>query len=147
MTSTSTAAVHDRRGRVLRLDRSEGDGMKVAMVDEVSTGTEFLTRPAFRSRPASRKAREVGTSPKVIVARGFAGPGANGAPLDRDRSFHGTFVAGIIAGVPTDVPAGRCGFWDEAEGGCHPAVAGVSGVAPRAYIGNYRVFNVTGAAR
>ena len=27
-------------------------------------------------------------------------------------------------------------------GGCHPAVQDLSGVAPRAYIGNYRVFNV-----
>jgi subtilisin family serine protease len=79
----------------------------------------------------------------VIVARGFAGPGANSAPLDREQSFHGTFVAGIIAGkADTDIPAGdrsRCG---EAQGGCHPAVANLSGVAPRAYIGNYRVFNV-----
>jgi subtilisin family serine protease len=76
------------------------------------------------------------------VARGFAGPGANSAPLDRDQSFHGTFVAGVIAGVPMDVPAGRPGFCVEAQGGCHPAVKGIAGVAPRAYIGNYRVFNV-----
>jgi subtilisin family serine protease len=79
----------------------------------------------------------------VIVARGFAGPGANSAPLDREQSFHGTFVAGVIAGIEgTDAPAGRPGFCAEAQGGCHPAVENLSGVAPRAYVGNYRVFNV-----
>ena len=68
--------------------------------------------------------------------------GANSSPLDRDRSFHGTHVAGIIAGVKTDVAAGPTGFCIEASGGCHPAVDDLEGVAPRAYIGNYRVFNV-----
>ncbi len=86
------------------------------------------------------------TTPKVIVARGFAGPGANSSPLDRDQSFHGTFVAGVIAGVKTDVEAGQTGFCSEANGGCHPAVKGIEGVAPRAYIGNYRVFNVPAPA-
>ena len=82
----------------------------------------------------------------MIVARAFAGPHSSAATLDRDQSFHGTFVAGVIAGVPMDVPAGRPGFCIRAEGGCHPAVTGISGVAPRAYIGNYRVFNVPNPA-
>ena len=52
------------------------------------------------------------------------------------------FVAGVIAGdAGTDVPAGDPGQCGLAEGGCHPAVKGLSGVAPRAWIGNYRVFN------
>ena len=127
------------------LTGARGDGVKVAVVDDgVDQEHAFLDPTGFSFPPGFPKGPGGGTSPKVIVARGFAGPGANGAPLDRDVSFHGTFVAGIIAGVPTDVPAGRRGFCNEAEGGCHPAVAGVSGVAPRAYIGNYRVFNVTG---
>ena len=47
-------------------------------------------------------------------------------------SFHGTHVAGIAAGdAGTTAPAGAD----------HPATPGLSGVAPRAWIGNYRVFN------
>ena len=122
---------------------AKGDGVKVAVVDDGVDPEHPFFNPAGFSYPAGfPKGPGGGTTPKVIVARGFAGPGANSAPLDRDRSFHGTFVAGIIAGVPMDVAAGRPGFCSESNGGCHPAVKGVSGVAPRAYIGNYRVFNV-----
>ena len=52
----------------------------------------------------------------------------------------------MIAGVKTDVEAGQTGFCSEANGGCHPAVKDIEGVAPRAYIGNYRVFNVPSPA-
>jgi minor extracellular serine protease Vpr len=125
------------------LTGARGDGVKVAVVDDgVDQEHPFFNPAGFSYPPGFPKGSSGGTTPKVIAARGFAGPGANSAPLDRDKSFHGTFVAGVIAGVPTDVDAGRPGFCIEAEGGCHPAVKGVSGVAPRAYIGNYRVFNV-----
>jgi minor extracellular serine protease Vpr len=118
--------------------------VKVAVVDDgVDQEHPFLSPEGFSYPPGFPKGPGGSTTPKVIVARGFAGPGANSAPLDRDQSFHGTFVAGVIAGrAGTDVPAGRQGFCVEASGGCHPAVNGISGVAPRAYIGNYRVFNV-----
>jgi len=120
-----------------------GNGVKVAVVDDgVDHEHPFLDPAGFAYPPGFPKGPGA-TSPKVIVGRGFAGPGANSASLDRDRSFHGTFVAGVIAGVAgTDVPAGRPELCVEAEGGCHPAVSDLSGVAPRAYIGNYRVFNV-----
>ena len=122
----------------------QGRGVKVAVVDDGVDENHPFLNPAGFSYPAGfPKGPSGATTPKVIVARGFAGPGANSAPLDREQSFHGTFVSGVIAGkADTDVPAGdptRCG---EAQGGCHPAVANLSGVAPRAYIGNYRVFNV-----
>lgn len=120
-----------------------GDGVKVAVVDDGVDHEHPFLNPTGLSYPAGfPKGPGGSTTPKVIVARGFAGPGASSAPLDRDRSFHGTFVAGVIAGVPTDVPAGVLGQCAEASGGCHPAVSGLRGVAPRAYIGNYRVFNV-----
>jgi subtilisin family serine protease len=122
---------------------AKGDGVKVAVVDDgVDPEHPFLDPTGFSYPAGYPKGPGGSTTPKVIAARGFAGPGANSAPLDREQSFHGTFVAGIIAGVPTDVPASRPGFCTEEQGGCHPAVKGVSGVAPRAYIGNYRVFNV-----
>jgi minor extracellular serine protease Vpr len=120
-----------------------GDGVKVAVVDDGVDHEHPFLRPDGLSYPAGfPKGPGGSTTPKVIAARGFAGPGANSAPLDRDRSFHGTHVAGVIAGVKTDVPASRPGVCVEAQGGCHPAVADVQGVAPRAHIGNYRVFNV-----
>ncbi|MFN2468161.1 MAG: S8 family serine peptidase [Gaiellaceae bacterium] len=71
----------------------------------------------------------------MIAARSFAGPGSGARgllPLDRRASFHGTHVAGIAAGnAGTTAGAGRD----------HPVTTGLSGVAPRAWIGNYRVFN------
>jgi minor extracellular serine protease Vpr len=125
------------------LTGARGDGVKVAVVDDgVDHEHPFLDPTGFSYPPGFPKGTSGSTTPKVIVARGFAGPGANSAPLDRDRSFHATFVAGVIAGVKTDVEAGRTGFCSESNGGCHPAVDDVEGVAPRAYIGNYRVFNV-----
>ena len=81
------------------------------------------------------------TTPKVIVARSFPGPGAGRRgrlPLVRDASFHGTHVAGIAAG--------RAGTFS-AGGPDHPPVTNLSGIAPNAWIGNYRVFNVPTRAR
>ena len=129
------------------LTGARGEGVKVAVVDDgVDHEHPFLSPAGLSYPPGFPKGPGGSTTPKVIAARGFAGPGANAAPLDRDRSFHGTHVAGVIAGVPTDVPAGRPGFCVEEQGGCHPAVNGLAGVAPRAYIGNYRVFNVPAPA-
>jgi minor extracellular serine protease Vpr len=126
---------------------AKGDGVKVAVVDDgVDHQHPFFDPKGFSYPPGFPKGDTSSTTPKVIVARAFAGPHSSAATLDRDQSFHGTFVAGVIAGVPTDVPAGRPGFCIKEEGGCHPAVKGISGVAPRAYIGNYRVFNVPNPA-
>ena len=76
------------------------------------------------------------TNGKVIVARAYPGPGSD-APaklaLDRKASFHGTHVAGIAAG-----DAGTCA----PVGNDHPPTCGLSGIAPKAFIGNYRVFSL-----
>src|SRR5205085_4969312 len=90
----------------------------------------------FGYPPGFPKGESDYTTPKVIVARVFPGPHAGKAgklPLDPSSSFHGTHVAGIAAGdAGTNAPAGPD----------HPAVSGLSGVAPRAWLGNYRVFTV-----
>jgi minor extracellular serine protease Vpr len=126
------------------LTGARGEGIKVAVVDDGVDPEHAFLAPNGLSYPAGfPKGPGGGTSPKVIVARGFPGPGVNGSVLEREQSFHGTFVAGVIAGAAdTDVPAGVRGICSQEQGGCHPAVQDVSGVAPRAYIGNYRVFNV-----
>jgi minor extracellular serine protease Vpr len=126
------------------LTGAKGEGVKVAVVDDgVDNEHAFLSPAGLSYPPGFPKGPGGGTTPKVIVAKGFASPGTGGGSINREQSFHGTFVAGVIAGVEgTDVPASRPGFCTEDVGACHPAVSDVSGVAPRAYIGNYRVFNV-----
>jgi len=114
-----------------------GQGIKIGVVDDGVDMANPFFNPAGFSYPAGfPRGGRTWTTPKVIVARAFPGPGSGRQgrlPLYRPDSFHGTHVAGIAAGVAgTAVSAGLD----------HPAVTGLSGIAPRAWIGNYRVFNV-----
>jgi minor extracellular serine protease Vpr len=116
---------------------ARGQGMKIGVVDDGVDQTNPFFNPAGYSYPSGfPKGDTAFTTPKVIVARAFPGPGSGARgklPLDRQESFHGTHVAGIAAGDEgTNAPAGAD----------HPPVSGLSGVAPRAWIGNYRVFTI-----
>jgi minor extracellular serine protease Vpr len=116
---------------------ADGSGIKIGVVDDgIDQTNPFLDPAGFSYPPGFPLGNTAYTTPKVIVARAFPGPGSGTAgtlPLDRQTSFHGTHVAGIAAGdANTTAPAGRD----------HPVVTGLSGVAPRAWLGNYRVFNV-----
>jgi minor extracellular serine protease Vpr len=116
---------------------ARGDGVKIAVVDDGVDQSHPFFAPTGYTYPAGYpKGATRYTTPKVLVARAFPGPGSGRRgrlPLDRSASFHGTHVAGIAAGNSgTASPGGRS----------HPPVANLSGVAPRAYIGNYRIFNV-----
>ncbi|HEU5279844.1 MAG TPA: S8 family serine peptidase [Gaiellaceae bacterium] len=120
-----------------RLTGAKGDGIKIGIVDDGVDGTNpFLDPEGYSYPPGFPKGGRKWTTPKVIVARAFPGPNSGRAgrlPIDREASFHATHVAGIAAG-----DAGTC----SPGGRDHPPTCGLSGVAPRAYIGNYRVFNV-----
>src|SRR4029079_14202339 len=88
------------------------------------------------------------TTPKVIVARSFVGTGADDKTrlaLDPEASFHRTHVAGIAARPAGNNAAARAAgnaATPAPAGADHPETPGLSGVAPRVQIGNYRVFNV-----
>jgi minor extracellular serine protease Vpr len=114
-----------------------GEGMKIAVVDDGVDNTHAFLAPTGMSYPPGfPRGGKKWTTPKVIVARSFPGPGSGRQgrlPLVRDASFHGTHVAGIAAG--------RAGTFSPG-GPDHPPVANLSGVAPNAWLGNYRVFNV-----
>ena len=116
---------------------ADGTGMKIAVVDDgIDQSNPFFDPTGFSYPAGFPRGGRKWTTPKVIVARVFPGPNA-GAPgrlaVDPDSSFHGTHVAGIAAGDSgTTAPAGKD----------HPTVTGLSGVAPRAWLGNYRVFTV-----
>ena len=109
-----------------------GDGIRIAVIDD---GID-MTRPSFSGEgykyPAGfPKGIESGTNGKIIVARAFAPPGSSArmrTAFDPDGSEHGTHVAGIAAGLS--------GISGESQG---VTLTGLSGVAPHAYLGSYRV--------
>jgi minor extracellular serine protease Vpr len=116
---------------------ARGTGIKIGVVDDGVDPTNPFFAPNGLQYPAGfPKGARRWTSSKVIVARAFPGPGSGRRgrlALDPRASFHGTHVAGIAAGTAGTAATG---------GRDHPPVTGLSGIAPNAWIGNYRVFNV-----
>jgi subtilisin family serine protease len=116
---------------------ARGDGIKIAVVDDgIDMRNAFFDPAGFQYPAGFPKGGTRWTTPKVIVAKTFPGPnsGRGGRlALDPEASFHGTHVAGIAAGIAgTTAPSGLD----------HPETPGLSGIAPRAWLGNYRVFTV-----
>jgi len=110
-----------------------GEGMKIGILDQGIDRSHPFFNPAGYSYPAGfPKGDTRYTSPKVIVARAFAPANATWKyaklPYDPVESDHGDHVAGIAAG----------NFGTQAVHGRGP----LSGVAPRAYLGNYKVLTV-----
>jgi subtilisin family serine protease len=114
---------------------TSGQGMKIAIIDDGVDQTHPFFNPAGYAMPAGfPKGVASFTTAKVIVARVFRPPSPrskfSNLPFDPQNSEHGTHVAGIAAG----------------NAGTQAAIGGgrvtLSGVAPKAYIGNYRVLTV-----
>ena len=114
-----------------------GQGIKIGIIDDGIDPSHPFFDPAGYSMPAGFPRGDIElTTAKVIVARAFAPPDAGwryaATPFDPVLSSHGTHVAGIAAGnASTAVPA------DEGR----PATE-ISGVAPLAYLGNYKALTV-----
>jgi minor extracellular serine protease Vpr len=111
---------------------SRGQGVRIGIIDD---GID-ITRPSFAGTDYSYprgfpKGLAKGVNGKVIVARAFAPPGSGPrerTAFDPNGSDHGTHVAGIAAG--------EFGITAMVDG---VKVPNISGVAPDAYLGNYRV--------
>ena len=107
-----------------------GEGIKIGVIDEGLDATHPYFNPAgFSYPPGYPKGRTDLTTPKVIVERAFPPPKTTykyaNDPVDPTESFHGTHVGGIAAGNPANVGS-----------------QGISGVAPRAYLGNYKALTI-----
>jgi subtilisin family serine protease len=112
-----------------------GHGVKIGILDDGIDQTHPFFDPTGFTMPAGfPKGQRSYTTAKVIVARAFAPAyiSYKGArlPFDPSLSFHGTHVAGIAAGDPQTVARGFTGS------------PRLNGIAPEAYLGNYKVLGV-----
>lgn len=105
---------------------SAGEGMRIAILDTGIDQNNPLFQPAGFTAPAGFPRGNLSfTNNKIIVAKAYL-QGGGATPVDQNG--HGTNVAGIAAGdFNTSSP-----------------LAPLSGVAPRAFLGNYRVLDSTG---
>ena len=108
-----------------------GAGIKIGIIDDGVDQRHAFFDPSGYTMPAGfPKGQAAYTTAKVIVARAFPPAGATwkyaGLPFDPEDSGHATHVAGIAAGNANTLANGMR----------------VSGIAPRAYIGNYKALTV-----
>ena len=108
-----------------------GGGIKIGIIDDGLDQSHGFFSPSGFTMPAGYpKGQAAYTTAKVIAARAFPPPGPAwkhaSKPFDPEESSHATHVAGIVAGD-----------YSTATGGPR-----VSGVAPRAYLGNYKALTI-----
>jgi len=107
-----------------------GNGMKIAVIDDgVDASNPYFNPSGFQYPPGFPKGQTQAATPKVIVQRAFA-PRTTykyaNTPFDPTSSFHATHVAGIAAG----------------DHGTRAGASQISGVAPNAWIGNYKALTI-----
>ena len=111
-----------------------GQSIKIGLVDDgIDQAHPYFNASGYSYPAGFPKGNAMYTTPKVIVARAFPSPSTHwkyaDKPFDPLFSFHATHVAGIAAGdhdTPTAPDAG----------------SPISGVAPKAYLGNYKALTV-----
>jgi minor extracellular serine protease Vpr len=111
-----------------------GAGIKIGVLDTgIDQRHPFLTDNSLtppQGFPKFDPGNQRFTSKKVIVARVYF-TGEPGSFTAQALQEHGTHVSGTIAGVRgTNAPATAS----------TPAVSGLTGIAPKAFLGNYNVF-------
>jgi len=119
------------------LEGSAGRGMKIGIIDDgIDPSHAFFDPAGFAFPPGFPKGDRRYTTAKIIVARAFPPPGLDwknaGKPFDPVYSGHGVHVAGIAAGNAGTVAAAEAG---------RPRLE-LSGIAPLAYLGNYKALTV-----
>jgi hypothetical protein len=128
----SSAILHEAQGLWDRTGGRtlSGKGVKIGIID---TGID-IGNPMFREGASSPpmgypKGEPDFTNSKVIVARNYIRllPGAQTVQSALDEVGHGTFVAGVAAGNLVDAP-----------------LATISGMAPGAFLGSYKIFGTPG---
>jgi subtilisin family serine protease len=111
--------------------QTAGNGIKIGIIDDgLDRSHPFFSARGYPMPRGYPKGQRAFTSGKVIVARAFAPASPrwrySRRPFDPLLSAHATHVAGIAAGnYRTSTGSGR-----------------LSGVAPKAYLGNYKVLTV-----
>ena len=111
--------------------QTAGNGMKIGIIDDgIDSAHTYFSPTAFTYPAGFPKGQTSYASTKVIVQRAFAPASTTYAnatlPYDPNESFHATHVAGIAAG-DHNTPTGS-GL--------------ATGVAPNAYLGNYKALAV-----
>ncbi|HET7130536.1 MAG TPA: S8 family serine peptidase [Gaiellaceae bacterium] len=108
-----------------------GNGMRIGIIDDgVDAKHPYFDPSGFQYPPGFPKGQTKYATPKVIVQRTFTPPTPTwkyaSTPFDPTGSYHATHVAGIAAG----------------DHGVQVAGNTLSGVAPMAYIGNYKALTI-----
>ena len=108
-----------------------GNGMKIGIIDDgLDASNPYFDPSGFQYPPGFPKGQTQAATTKVIVQRTFspASPTSKFAntPFDPIESFHATHVAGIAAGDHGVIAKGTP----------------ISGVAPMAWLGNYKALTI-----